>query len=134
MKKNRLYIAKIENPLLEFTSNPCSISLHFHHFSETPRIGIFPYGVPEPYEKLKELNRGKGISKDSIREFILGLEIPADAKANLLELTPHTHIGVATNLPNDVDKFVDLVNGVTPYEPMIHPVCVSRNSATQPHF
>ncbi|KAI3906519.1 hypothetical protein MKW98_009427 [Papaver atlanticum] len=70
------------------------------------------YGVPEPYEKLKELTRGKGISKDSIREFILGLEIPADAKANLLELTPHTYIGEATNLANDVDKFVDLVNGV----------------------
>ncbi|KAI3988819.1 hypothetical protein MKX01_016390 [Papaver californicum] len=70
------------------------------------------YGVPEPYEKLKELTRGKGISKDSIREFILGLEIPADAKANLLELTPHTYISEATNLANDVDKFVDLVNGV----------------------
>ncbi|KAI3857449.1 hypothetical protein MKW92_033086 [Papaver armeniacum] len=68
------------------------------------------YGVPEPYEKLKELTRGKGISKDSIREFILGLEIPADAKANLLELTPHSYIGEATNLANDVDKFVDLVN------------------------
>ncbi|KAI3840852.1 hypothetical protein MKW92_053533 [Papaver armeniacum] len=66
------------------------------------------YGVPEPYEKLKELTRGKGISKDSIREFILGLEIPADAKANLLELTPHTYIGEATNLANDVDKFVEL--------------------------
>ncbi|KAI3860609.1 hypothetical protein MKW98_017244 [Papaver atlanticum] len=70
------------------------------------------YGVPEPYEKLKELTRGKGISKDSIREFILGLEIPADAKANLLELTPHTYIGEAASLANDVDKFVDLVNGV----------------------
>ncbi|KAI3966526.1 hypothetical protein MKW92_010322 [Papaver armeniacum] len=70
------------------------------------------YGVPEPYEKLKELTRGKGISKDSIREFILGLEIPADAKANLLELTPHTYIGEATILANDVDKFVDLVNSV----------------------
>ncbi|KAI3989806.1 hypothetical protein MKX01_040776 [Papaver californicum] len=56
------------------------------------------YGVPEPYEKLKELTRGKGISKDSIRDFILGLEIPADTKANLLELTPQTYIGEATNL------------------------------------
>ncbi|XP_026455131.1 uncharacterized protein LOC113356256 isoform X2 [Papaver somniferum] len=60
------------------------------------------YGVPEPYEKLKELTRDKGISKASIREFILGLEIPADAKANLLELTPHAYIGQATNVAKDV--------------------------------
>lgn len=54
------------------------------------------YGVPEPYEKLKALTRGKGISKEGLREFIESLEIPAAAKQSLLELTPRSYIGNAS--------------------------------------
>lgn len=54
--------------------------------------------MPEPYEKLKELTRGRGVTKESIREFIEGLEIPAEAKRNLLKLTPHSYIGAAVDL------------------------------------
>ncbi|KAF6152030.1 hypothetical protein GIB67_010604 [Kingdonia uniflora] len=68
------------------------------------------YGVPEPYEKLKELTRGKAVTKESIREFIEGLELPEEAKANLLKLTPHTYIGAAADLARSVDKFLGLVN------------------------
>ncbi|KAI8017515.1 Adenylosuccinate lyase [Camellia lanceoleosa] len=50
------------------------------------------YGIPEPYEKLKELTRGRAVARESIREFIEGLELPTKAKANLLELTPHTYV------------------------------------------
>ncbi|OVA17680.1 Fumarate lyase [Macleaya cordata] len=70
------------------------------------------YGVPEPYEKLKELTRGRAVTEESIREFISGLELPEDAKANLMKLTPHTYIGEAVKLAQNVDMFVDLVNGV----------------------
>ncbi|PHT84914.1 Adenylosuccinate lyase [Capsicum annuum] len=38
------------------------------------------YGVPEPYEKLKELTRGRAVNKESIRDFIQNLDIPTDAK------------------------------------------------------
>ncbi|KAF6173217.1 hypothetical protein GIB67_026912 [Kingdonia uniflora] len=69
------------------------------------------YGVPEPYEKLKELTRGKAVTKESIREFIEGLELPEEAKANLLKLTPHTYIGAAANLARTVNKFFGFVNG-----------------------
>ncbi|KAI4382158.1 hypothetical protein MLD38_008156 [Melastoma candidum] len=69
------------------------------------------YGVPEPYEKLKELTRGRAVSQESIRKFIEGLEIPANAKANLLRLTPHSYIGAAADLARNVDKAVNLVNG-----------------------
>ena len=56
------------------------------------------YGIENPYEQLKELTRGKGISKDALREFILGLAIPDSAKKLLLEMTPSNYIGIAAQL------------------------------------
>ncbi len=56
------------------------------------------YGIENPYEQLKELTRGKGISKDALREFILGLAIPEPAKKLLLEMTPSNYIGIAEQL------------------------------------
>ncbi len=53
------------------------------------------YNIPQPYEKLKELTRGQGITQERLREFILALDLPADAKQSLLELTPATYIGNA---------------------------------------
>ena len=46
------------------------------------------YGVPHPYEQLKALTRGKGISPETIHEFVATLDIPEDAKASLQKLTP----------------------------------------------
>ncbi|MNO03587.1 Adenylosuccinate lyase [compost metagenome] len=51
------------------------------------------YAVENAYEKLKELTRGKGISAEALREFIDGLEIPEQAKAELRTLTPASYIG-----------------------------------------
>jgi adenylosuccinate lyase len=56
------------------------------------------YGIENPYEQLKELTRGKGISKEALREFILGLAIPEPAKKLLLEMTPSNYIGIAEQL------------------------------------
>jgi adenylosuccinate lyase len=56
------------------------------------------YGIAQPYEKLKELTRGRKVSRDDLRQFIGGLEIPAAAKQRLLELTPGTYIGLAETL------------------------------------
>ena len=54
------------------------------------------YGVPHPYEKLKELTRGRsGISQDSLRHFIDALAIPDQAKRELAALTPATYTGNA---------------------------------------
>ncbi|KAK3230845.1 hypothetical protein Dsin_002726 [Dipteronia sinensis] len=77
------------------------------------------YGVPEPYEKLKELTRGKTVNNESIREFILGLELPEEAKFNLLKLTPHSYVGAAVELARNVDAAVNLVNGKKVLEPCI---------------
>ncbi len=56
------------------------------------------HGLPEPYEQLKALTRGHGITRESLRAFIATLDLPADAKQRLLEMTPASYIGVATEL------------------------------------
>jgi len=53
------------------------------------------YAVANPYEKLKELTRGKGITAEGLRAFIDGLDIPEAAKQELRELTPARYIGNA---------------------------------------
>jgi adenylosuccinate lyase len=60
------------------------------------------YGIENPYEQLKELTRGKGISKEALREFIDGLAIPQDAKDRLLTMTPATYVGLAARLAADI--------------------------------
>ena len=57
------------------------------------------YAVPQAYEQLKELTRGKdGITPETLRQFINGLAIPDGAKAELLALTPDAYIGKAVAL------------------------------------
>ncbi len=54
------------------------------------------YGIPNPYEQLKELTRGKqGITPASLQAFIQQLTIPDEAKAQLLALTPALYLGKA---------------------------------------
>ncbi len=53
------------------------------------------YAVENAYEKLKDLTRGKGITPDALQAFIDGLDIPAEAKAELRQLTPAGYIGNA---------------------------------------
>jgi adenylosuccinate lyase len=60
------------------------------------------YGLPEPYEQLKALTRGQGITEASMREFINGLALPGDAKQRLLALTPAAYVGLAKQLAKDV--------------------------------
>jgi adenylosuccinate lyase len=56
------------------------------------------FGVPNPYEQLKELTRGKDIDKDGLREFIAKLPLPEDARQRLLDMTPSSYIGKAAEL------------------------------------
>jgi len=60
------------------------------------------YDIPEPYEKLKALTRGKeGIDKHTLATFIDSLDIPADAKSELKKLSPASYIGLAAELAKD---------------------------------
>lgn len=60
------------------------------------------HGLPNPYEQLKALTRGQGISEQSMRAFIGSLELPADAKQRLLDLTPGSYIGLADTLARKI--------------------------------
>ncbi|MBC7989529.1 MAG: adenylosuccinate lyase [Luteimonas sp.] len=60
------------------------------------------HGLPNPYEQLKALTRGQGINEKSMREFIASLELPADARQRLLEMTPGSYIGLAASLARDI--------------------------------
>jgi adenylosuccinate lyase len=61
------------------------------------------YGLPEPYEQLKALTRGKtGMTRESLRAFIDTLALPDDAKARLVSLAPSTYVGLAVELAKRV--------------------------------
>lgn len=62
------------------------------------------YGIEKPYEKLKELTRGKKVNADIMADFIDGLELPDSVKAELKTLTPASYIGDAIRL---VDQLLD---------------------------
>ena len=61
------------------------------------------YAVPEPYEKLKALTRGKTVNRETLHEFITTLEIPDKEKTRLLTLTPANYLGVAETLAHALD-------------------------------
>jgi adenylosuccinate lyase len=56
------------------------------------------FGIANPYEKLKELTRGTRVSREGMQAFVNTLEIPAEAKKALLELTPWDYTGKAAEL------------------------------------
>jgi adenylosuccinate lyase len=56
------------------------------------------HGVPNPYEQLKELTRGKGISREDMQRFIASLAIPEADRRRLLAMTPESYIGKAAEL------------------------------------
>lgn len=60
------------------------------------------HGLPQPYEQLKALTRGHGITRESMREFIGSLDLPADAKQRLLGLTPGSYVGLAEALAKGI--------------------------------
>jgi adenylosuccinate lyase len=56
------------------------------------------YAVENPYEQLKALTRGKGITREALQAFIQTLAIPEAEKTRLLAMTPASYIGLATQL------------------------------------
>ena len=56
------------------------------------------HGLPNPYEQLKELTRGKAITRESLAAFIHTLALPDAEKQRLLAMTPGNYIGRAAEL------------------------------------
>ena len=60
-------------------------------------------GMADPYERLKELTRGRAVTSESMRDFIRSLGMPDDVEARLLALTPATYTGLAASLVRHLD-------------------------------
>ena len=60
-------------------------------------------GMGNPYERLKELTRGRHVTGDDMRAFISELGMPADVEARLLEMTPASYVGLAAELVDFLD-------------------------------
>ncbi len=56
------------------------------------------HGLPNPYGRLKELTRGKAITREAIQTFIQSLEIPAEERERLLAMKPGSYTGKAAEL------------------------------------
>jgi adenylosuccinate lyase len=61
------------------------------------------YGIEKPYEKLKELTRGKRVDQAAMAAFIDNLDMPEAAKEELKQLTPATYIGRAVAFVDELD-------------------------------
>jgi adenylosuccinate lyase len=60
------------------------------------------YGIDNPYEKLKALTRGQAVNAETLRAFILSLDIPDQARAELLSLSPASYVGLAESLARKI--------------------------------
>ena len=60
------------------------------------------HGLPNPYEQLKALTRGQGITERSMREFIAALALPDADKQRLLDMTPASYTGLAEPLARKI--------------------------------
>jgi adenylosuccinate lyase len=56
------------------------------------------HGYDQPYERLKELTRGRAVTEDDVAAFVMALDLPAEVEARLLKLTPATYTGLAAEL------------------------------------
>ncbi|MGH9057174.1 MAG: adenylosuccinate lyase [Acidimicrobiales bacterium] len=56
------------------------------------------HGLPEPYERLRELTRGQTVTADGVRKFVASLGLPVDAAGRLEALTPARYVGLAERL------------------------------------
>ncbi len=62
------------------------------------------YGIEKPYEKLKELTRGRRIDRESLQSFVDGLEIPEEIRSRLKALTPATYLGNAATQAREIPE------------------------------
>ena len=81
---------------------------HWEVLAEAIQTVMRRYCLDNAYEELKALTRGKKIDAESLKTFIEGLQLPEEAKANLLQLTPFNYIGYAERLVNELDYYQNL--------------------------
>ncbi len=88
------------NDKLQINKSALKNDLDANHeiLSEAIQTVMRRYQVPNAYEQMRDLTRGSAVNSDSLKSFIQGLDIPAEAKKQLLALTPEKYTGLATEL------------------------------------
>jgi adenylosuccinate lyase len=71
---------------------------HWEILAEPIQTVMRRYGIPQPYEKLKEFTRGQPMTKQLLQKFISDLPLDEKVKKELLQLTPATYLGYAVEL------------------------------------
>ena len=74
------------------------LDAHWEVLAEPIQTVLRKTGYLKPYEKLKELTRGKSVTKESVQKFIKGLDIPKEEKSKLMKLTPQNYTGLASKI------------------------------------
>jgi adenylosuccinate lyase len=92
--------------LAKLEANPARLAADLDQswdvLAEAVQTVMRAHRIPDSYDKLKDLTRGKGgITRDDLQAFVRALPIPDEAKARLLELTPARYIGLAPRLARE---------------------------------
>lgn len=78
------------------------LNQHWDVLAEAVQTVMRRHGIEQPYEKLKDLTRGKTITEEALKTFISNLDLPTAVKQELLNLRPETYLGYATSLAKKV--------------------------------
>lgn len=101
-----LAYTSLQTGLKKLTVNVDKISQELHQhwevLTEAIQTVLRKHGVQNPYEQLKDFSQGKLVEAEDIKDFILTLNLPSDAKQELMELTPSTYIGLAEILAKKI--------------------------------
>lgn len=76
----------------------CELDANWELLAEPVQTVMRKYAIEQPYEKLKELTRGKRITQADLHLFIDKLELPLEVKSQLKQLTPANYIGAAIQI------------------------------------
>ena len=98
-------LASLRKGLGKLSANPerlaADLDAAWEVLAEAVQTVMRRHGLPNPYEQLKALTRGQGITAASMRAFIEGLDLPADARQRLLALSPADYTGLAARLARE---------------------------------
>ncbi|MEP6510331.1 MAG: adenylosuccinate lyase, partial [Dokdonella sp.] len=102
----QIALDSLQRGLDKLTANPeriaADLDASWEVLAEAVQTVMRRYGLPEPYEQLKALTRGHGITREALHEFVRSLALPNDAKQRLLALTPAGYIGAAEKLASGI--------------------------------
>jgi adenylosuccinate lyase len=92
--------------LVKLSANPdrlaADLDAAWEVLAEAVQTVMRRHALPNPYEQLKALTRGQGITAESMRAFIASLDLPADARQRLEALTPASYTGLAERLAREI--------------------------------